>query len=64
MDRGSCYECKKRKPNCHSTCEEYRAWKEKLNKQKKEDTYVVYEISAYKRMNTQIEKKKLKREKQ
>ena len=37
--QSNCYDCKKRKPGCHGTCDTYKQWKENLYKGKPKPSY-------------------------
>lgn len=57
-----CYECKKRYVGCHSTCEEYKRFKEENEARKRNNDVELYVIDrTIKVRDKYVERKKSKR---
>ena len=51
-DKGPCFSCKSRELGCHSSCENYKIWKENLDKEKamireRKKEFSQFEFSTY-----------------
>lgn len=58
---GPCKECKKRHPNCHSTCEEYMQWKRaywKVRREERVERDIGYSIWLNKYKRRKVDGKK------
>ena len=58
MSKG-CYQCEDRKPNCHSTCETYKKFLEKVKRarEKRRKEYASSNFDSTYRRKSEIERK-------
>lgn len=42
MKNAPCYKCKRRKVNCHATCKDYSDYRAEIEKEKEDNSILIY----------------------